>query len=151
MTNEQVKLLAYTLSDGSATSQIRVTNTLPEVEADLRQIAEAFGMALHVYETPGSQAKQYRFLSPAGAGSASRQVLATALQQVQEERKLTWAGWARAAGINKAMIYCWKRGAATPSSAELQRLADAAGVPLAALMPDTYARAGVVTPMARFL
>jgi DNA repair protein RadA/Sms len=151
MTDVQVKLLAYILSDGSATSQISVTNQLPEVEADLRQIADAFGMELRVYETPRNRAKQYRFVIPLGARAESRQAIAAALQQIHDERKLTWAGWAHAAGVSAAMMYFWKRGEAAPSEAELQQLAEAAGVPLAALLPETHARSGMVTPMARFL
>src|SRR5258708_35383316 len=38
----QVKLIAYILSDGSASSKISVTSELPEVAVDMRGIAEAF-------------------------------------------------------------------------------------------------------------
>ena len=41
MRDAEVKLIAYILSDGSATDSISVTTCLPEVEADLAEIAEA--------------------------------------------------------------------------------------------------------------
>src|SRR5262249_22745518 len=82
---------------------------------------------------------------------ASRREIAAALRQVRDARELTWAGWAHAAGVSAAMIHCWKRGEATPGKGERQRLAEAAGAPIAALKPENHARTGMVTPLTRFL
>ncbi|MBI3637901.1 MAG: hypothetical protein HY216_17035, partial [Candidatus Rokubacteria bacterium] len=60
MAEAAIKLVAYTLSDGSAQSQISVTTELPEVVADLEQIAAAFDVELVAYDKPRNNARQYR-------------------------------------------------------------------------------------------
>ena len=151
MTEERVKLIGYILSDGSATDQITVTSAIPEVEPELRQIADHFGMTLRVYDKPNTKAKQYRFVVPLGARGDARRELGSALNRIRAERGLTWLGWAQAADVSQWMIYLWGRGEATPSQSELLHLADAAGVPVSALAPDIRDLADMVTPIARFL
>lgn len=151
MPDAHVKLIAYILSDGSATSQITVTNMLPAVEQDLRQIADAFGMTLRVYDKPNTHAKQYRFVIALGAGADARRELGAALRRVAAERGFSLAKWASAANVSSAMLYLWCRGEVAPSHAELLRLADAAEAQIAALTPDSRALADMVTPIARFL
>jgi DNA repair protein RadA/Sms len=151
MPNEEVSLIAYILSDGSATEQTTVTSAIPEVESDLLHIANYFGMTLRVYSKPNNRAKQYRFIVPAGARDDARQILAAHLRQVRQQRGLSWAEWARVAQVSMHMLYEWGRGEATPSLAELQRLAHAADILLSELVPDTRALADKITPIARCL
>ena len=151
MPDEEVSLIAYILSDGSATTQTTVTSAIPEVETDLMHISAYFGMALRIYSKPNNWAKQYRFVIPIGARSDARKVIAERLRQVRQQRGLLWSQWARAAKVNPEMLYVWGRGAMTPSLVELQRLADAADVPLAVLASDMRALADLVTPIARCL
>lgn len=146
-----VKLIAYILSNGSAANAITVTSMLPAVEQDLRQIADAFGMALRTYDKPLNRAKMYQFVNPLGAGAEARGEFAAALRRVAAERKLSVAQWACAAHVRPAMLYLWRSGKCAPSQAELERLADAAGVAVSTLMPDSRALADMVTPIARFL
>lgn len=55
MEEHEVKLIAYTLSDGSAQSDITVTSALPEVAADVNVIAQHFGMTLRTYTRANNQ------------------------------------------------------------------------------------------------
>lgn len=151
MPNEEVSLIAYILSDGSATNYVSVTSAILEVENDLRHIADYFGMALRMYTKPDNRAKQYRFVVPIGSRGAARHILAERLRHARQQMRLSWAAWARAAQVNPTMLYRWGREKATPSLAELQRLADVAKVPLSALAPDMRAVADMVTPAARCL
>src|SRR5579885_2542425 len=59
-----VRLIAYALSDGSATSQVTVTSALPEVERDLQELAQWYACTLRTYAKKGTAAKQYRFVQP---------------------------------------------------------------------------------------
>ncbi len=146
-----VKLIAYTLSDGSAGSAIMVTSALPEVEADLAAIAQRLGMTLRVYGKPRNRARAYRFVVPIGERAQARREVVAALQQVRTRAGISWAGWARAARVSEAMLGMWRCGRATPSAAELRRLAEAAGVPSAALAPAARDRAEQTTRVARML
>ena len=151
MDEDAIKLVAYALSDGSAHAAISVTSALPEVAADLVAIAQRLRMALRVYDKPGNRARQYRFVLPAGERLQARRELVAALTQVRDSAGRTWAGWARAAGVNQAKLNTWRYAEAVPSLDELQRLADAAGVALADLAPTARDRAEKVSPLARFL
>jgi DNA repair protein RadA/Sms len=146
-----VKLIAYVLSDGSAQSAISITSALPEVEADLLGIAARFGMTLRIYEKKRNRAKQFRFVLPPGERHQARRIVVAALERVHGDTGISWQGWARKAGVNPARFWTWRYGSASPSAAELQRLADAAGVPLAALAPEARDRAEQTTVLARAL
>jgi DNA repair protein RadA/Sms len=151
MPDLHIKLIAYILSDGSATSQITVTNMLPDVKQDLKRIANAFGMTMRIYKKRGSRAKLYRFVVPLGTRASARDVLGAALRRLMTERGFTKSQWAEAAKVKPALLYFWLRGEAAPSHIELQRLASAAGVPYSDIAPDSRALADMVTPIARFL
>lgn len=150
-----VKLIAYVLSDGSAQSQISVTSALPEVEADLMDIAKRLGMTLRVYAksngTTVNRAKMYRFVSPIGVRERARHQVATALRHVHEQTGMSWEGWARAAQVHPAKLNTWRRAESTPSEEELLRLAVAAGVPLTDLAPLARDQADQTTIIARQL
>jgi DNA repair protein RadA/Sms len=151
MANEEISLIAYILSDGSATTEVSVTSAIPEVEDDLMHIADYFGMALRTYHKPNNRAKHYRFVVPSGVRGDARLILSERLRHTRQQTGLTWKAWARSAEVSPAMLYLWGRGEMAPSLAELQRLADAADVPLTALAPDTRAIAEKITPVARCL
>ena len=151
MAEPAVKLIAYMLSDGSAQEAITVTSAIPEVEADLETIATYFGMIVRIYSKSNTKAKQYRFVLPIGQRADARAHVATALKQVQATIGMSWMAWARAASVSDAMLNVWRRGTAIPSISELQRLADAAGVPLAMLCPEARDHAEMTTPIARLL
>lgn len=151
MSEAAVRLIAYCLSDGSAQSQISVTTAIPEVAADLNELAAQFQMELRVYSKPNNQAKQYRFTQPLGKRAQAREVFAEAVRQVRTAADLSWAEWARRAAVNYGRIHTWRRGKAVPSAPELRRLAAAAAVPLTALAPEARARAEMTSAVARLL
>jgi DNA repair protein RadA/Sms len=125
-----VKLIAYILSDGSAQSQISVTTAIPEVGEDLMQLAEYFKMDVRVYDKRGNRASQYRFVQPRDKRRQARAEFAQALKRAQSASGQSWATWARAANVGYDRLNAWRRAQAVPSSEELQRLAQAAGVTL---------------------
>jgi DNA repair protein RadA/Sms len=55
----ELKLIAYILSDGAAGSQVSTTSMLPEVEQDVREIAERFGVDATVYVKPLTDVNKY--------------------------------------------------------------------------------------------
>ncbi|HET8674531.1 MAG TPA: LAGLIDADG family homing endonuclease, partial [Blastocatellia bacterium] len=151
MAESEVKLIAYILSDVSAQSSIGVTAALPEIEADILQIARHFDMQLRIYDKPNTRAKQYRFVQPLGQRARTRKVMASALKEARAGLDMSWAEWARGAGIDVKMLYWWHMGACSPSATELERLADAASIPLASLSPETRDKSEMTTSIARFL
>ncbi|MBC8077210.1 MAG: AAA family ATPase, partial [Chloroflexales bacterium] len=151
MAEAEVKLIAYTLSDGSAHDSVGITNALPEVEQDVESIAAHFDMSVRTYTKVNNRAKQYRFVLPAGERNKARADIAAALGRVQDNLGWSWASWARAANVDAAMLYVWRRGEAAPSDEELQRLASAAEIPLDELAPAARERAQMTNPAARFL
>jgi len=146
-----VKLLAYMLSDGSAQSAVSVTAAIPEVAADLAEVARAFGLELQVYAKRNNTAKQYRFTQPRAKREQARAELAQALKQVQAATGFSWAEWARRAEVDYAQLNAWRRGNCDPSEVELARLASAAGVALDVLAPAARVCAAMTTAVARVL
>jgi DNA repair protein RadA/Sms len=151
MSEEAVKLIAYILSDGSAKSQISVTSAIPEVGADLVGLATHFGMTLRIYLKRNNRAKQYRFVIPYADRAIARQELALALHTARNAAGISWAQWARRASVNERMLHKWRRGGSAPSRAELQRLADAIGLPITVLGCAARDRAANTTPVAHVL
>jgi DNA repair protein RadA/Sms len=146
-----VKLIAYILSDGSAQSSITVTNCLPEVEKDLEEVASAFKMRLVRYTKGHNRALQYRFCNDLEQRTANRQKVAGALCATKERLDISWQKWARDAQVDYSMLRVWRKGEATPSAQELQRLASAASVPIEELQPEARHFAEMKTPIARLL
>jgi DNA repair protein RadA/Sms len=151
MPESQVKLIAYILSDGSAKSQISVTNMQPEVEFDMLEIARNFGMRLRIYQKKNSRAKQYRFVKNHRNMQCVRDKFAAKLHEVKHETGISWAEWARQANVSYGLLNCWQRGGAVPNEGALQRMAEALNLPVTALGPDLRNQAEGVTPIARFL
>jgi DNA repair protein RadA/Sms len=151
MPEEAVKLIAYILSDGSAQSQISVTSAIPEVGIDLAGLAAYFGMTLRIYPKKDNRAKQYRFVIPYADRAIARRELALALRKTRDEIGISWAQWARIAAVHKAMLVQWSCGGSAPGRAELQRLADAIGVPVITLGSAARDRAAAKTPVAHLL
>jgi DNA repair protein RadA/Sms len=151
MPEEAVKLIAYILSDGSAQSQISVTTAIPEVAADLRSLAKQFGLELQVYPKRNTQARHYRFVQPLGKRAQARKEVAEALRHVRAGSGMSWSAWARGAAVHRASLHVWQRGECVPSLAALQRLAQAAQVPLETLKPGARDRAQMTHSIARLL
>jgi DNA repair protein RadA/Sms len=149
MAEHEVKLIAYLLSDGSAHSSIDVTTAMREVESDLYELANRFGLRLSVYSKPNNRSKMYRLVKLLGQRSEARRKVAAALKRVRDESGMTWAAWARAADISYGMLNAWRREGCVPSELELMRLADAAGVSVAALSHDARSLADMRTAAAR--
>jgi DNA repair protein RadA/Sms len=148
---EQVKLIAYILSDGSANSQINVTNMLPEVEADMHQIATAFDISLSIYEKKGNRAKQFRFINRRETRKVARQELSRSMYAIKDELGIKWAEWARRADINYWVFLTWRNAKAVPSVQQLHQLAEAVNKPVSSLAFGARNRAEMTTPIARFL
>jgi DNA repair protein RadA/Sms len=146
-----VKLIAYVLSDGSAQSQISVTNHLPEVARDLEEIATAFRLRLVCYDKPGNRAKQYRLTLERGERAKSRQALAAALRVAHQRLGISWQEWARRAGVGYSLLNAWRRASCAPSERALACLAAAVGIPVDDLSPDARHCAEMKTSAARLL
>ncbi len=151
MPEAQVKLIAYILSDGSAQSQISVTNCLPEVLADLKSIAEAFDIDWVCYEKAHNKAMQFRFANKIAQRKQSRQQFAEALRTTKQRVGISWIDWSRRAEVDYSVLHVWKNGKGVPNESTLNRLATAVGVPITDLMPQMRNRAEMQTPVARFL
>jgi len=151
MPEHQVKLIAYILSDGSATSQITVTSVILEIQNDLVDIAQKFDLQLRVYLKRDTVAKQFRFVQPYSQRAEARKKIVVALKRIQAQSGLTWAGWARQAGVNYGLLNCWRRGKTVPSVENLEQLAKAACVSIETLMPEARDQAEMRSSVARFL
>jgi replicative DNA helicase len=110
MPEVEIKLLAHIVSEGSTQSSITVTTGLPEVIADLETIAAAFGMQLTRYPKRGSMAVQYRFTNNLNDRWEARAELASALRRAQQQRRLSWAEWARRANVSYGILNARKKG-----------------------------------------
>src|SRR5262249_14715811 len=139
------------LADGSATNQITVTSALPEVEADLYEIAHHFGMTLRAYPKPNTRAKQFRLVSAPGQRAQARKTVILALRHIQAEIGMSWAEWARKATVSNELPARWGRAQSAPTTLEMQRLADAASVPVDSLASAARDRADTSSPVARIL
>jgi DNA repair protein RadA/Sms len=133
--DHEVRLIAYALSDGSVGPAVSVTAALPEVAADLAEIAHRFGVLLRTYPKAGSRASQYRFVQSWSERADARRSVATALRAVQHATGISWAAWARSAGVSYSILRAWRDAKGVPASADLARLATAAGVPVDRLAP----------------
>ncbi|HEU5424174.1 MAG TPA: LAGLIDADG family homing endonuclease, partial [Nitrolancea sp.] len=151
MPEHQVKLIAYILSDGSAHSATTITTALAEVEEDIRQIAAAFQMRVVRYSKPHTKAVQLRLTSDKEQRANARQEVAGVLRSARARAGQTWQSWSDRAEVSYDMLNQWRRGTCVPSIDELQRLADAVDLPLAALAPTARDLADMTTPIARFL
>ena len=151
MPEHHVKLLAYVLSDGSAQSDVNVTTALPEVRRDLRGLSRQFGLTLRAYAKAGNKATTYRFVQPIGRRASARARVARSLRRVRATTGMSWAAWARAAGVNYALLNAWHRGDCVPRATPLKKLADAAHVGLEELGSVARSQAEMATTAARFL
>ena len=151
MPEHQVKLIAYILSDGSANSQISVTSIIPEIQTDLTDIAQKFGLQLRVYLKRNSAAKQFRFVQPYDERVKARKKSVAALRGVQSHKGLSWAEWAEQAGVSYGLLNAWRRGESVPSAENLKQLAMAVHVSIKTLAPEARDQAGIQTSVARFL
>lgn len=151
MAEHKIKLIAYILSDGSAQSDVSVTAAIPEIQADLADVARRFGLQLRAYAKPNSRAVTYRFVQPVGVRASARRSVAAALKSAQAARHITWAAWSREAGVEDGMLNAWRRGGCVPSAPQLEQLAHAAKVQMDALSPAARSLAEMTTPAARFL
>ncbi|MHB8575066.1 MAG: LAGLIDADG family homing endonuclease, partial [Dehalococcoidia bacterium] len=146
-----VRLIAYTLSDGSATSQVTVTSALSEVPADLADLADWFGVVLRTYAKRNNRAYQFRFVLPNGHRPDARRAVADALKTVKERTGITWAAWATAAHVSYELLNAWRRGGCVPDDGALGRLASAVGVSVADLAGTSRDHADMRTSVARYL
>jgi DNA repair protein RadA/Sms len=161
MPDEEIRLIAYMLSSGSAASEGIVTSMNHEIEADLTHVADHLGMTLRTHGKQNNRAKQYWFVMPKSARADARTILAGQLRHMRREQGSTWAGWAHMAQVRSHLLPNWGRGEAPSASLpELRRQAIAADISFAALTPTTPPAtppatcaladldAGMVTPVA---
>ncbi len=147
----EVKAIAYFLSNGSAARACDVITAPPEVERDLEEIAEAFGLQLRACAKRNKTARSLRFVRPRGQRADARKSLTGALTRVHRESGMSWAEWAARAGVSYSMLYMWGRGKSVPRITQLEALAASAGVAVSALSPKAGDRADMQTSIVRFL
>ena len=151
MTESQIKLIAYILSDGSAQSAISVTNMLPQVEQDLRQIADDFDVKLVCYTKANNRAKQFRFTRDFETRATSRQIFAARLKELQAKSGLSWAELSRRANVDYSLLNMWRRAACVPDIDALNSLAAVLGIVPANMHPDLRASAAMQSSVADFI
>ena len=149
LAKEEIKLIAYMLGDGSAHSQISITNMQAETAEDAQEIADYFNMSLRIYRKKNNRAKQYRFVNL--ERPEARAEFHQALLKAKEKANISWSKWADLAVVSKKMIYHWNKGKGIPSREELQCLANAVNISVSELAPDARDKGDLVTPIARYL
>ena len=132
-------------------NSINVTTCLPEVEADLEGIAEAFGLRLVRYAKANNRASQYRFCNSNAQRQAKRRQIASALVLAQTNAGINGMQWAREASVSYSMLRMWQKGASAPSREEVHRLASAIGIRGQDLALDSIDLARAKTPVMRLL
>ncbi len=151
MPDEEVKIIAYILSDGSAQSDTTVTTCLPEVVEDLHRIAEFFGLALRTYTKNNNKASTYKFVTHTGRRQTARTELAQALHAAKKQSGISWAEWSRRADVNDASFKKWRRGKCVPNEVMWRRLASAVPIDGELLALSARSAAEMRTPIARLL
>jgi DNA repair protein RadA/Sms len=151
MPEAEIKLVAHLLSEGSAQSAVAITTSLPEVVADLEEIADHFKVGLVRYRKANTRAQQYRFANSRRSKAIARQKLAAALRAAREEANLSWAEWSRRAGVNGQMLNAWSRGDCVPAPEQLASLAAAIGRAPDMLASEARDRAAAVGSVMRFV
>jgi hypothetical protein len=151
MDESAVKLIAYILGDGSAAGAISVTSALPEVAADLEQIARDLGMTLVTYPKPGSPARQFRLVVPRGARRTAREAFTTALREAHSRSRISWQEWSRRAEVSATSLGTWRDGKGVPEAASLRRLARAVGLAIEEFAPAARDQADQQNAAARIL
>lgn len=145
----EIKLLAYILSDGSAQSQISITNMQPETADDAQEIAEYFNMLVRIYQKKNNRAKQYRFVNK--GRKEARIEFSHAMKVVKDKLNISWMKWASLANVDYWVFRTYKDGNAVPPEEVLQQIADAVDVPIDELAPDARDKADKLTSIARYL
>lgn len=136
MPDHEIRVLAYAIGDGYIDKAIRITASEPEIMEDLHRVADAYGVKLHVYKKTNSESWDHVFGGAAVPRSESRAVFASALRRVHADADISWAEWARRAGVDYSALVCWRQESAVPNADELRRLASAVGVSVDALGSD---------------
>lgn len=122
MRESELKLIAYLLSDGSPQKSITITATLPEVEKDIYEVADSFGLTVRVYKKAGTIAKDYKLVIPKAEKASARRAFAKNLIQIKTERKISWAETARQIGEKYETVWTWRNGYGVPSLAQFINL-----------------------------
>lgn len=146
---EEIKLIAYIISDGSAHSQIGITSMLSEAAEDAHTIADYFGMTLRIYNKKGSRAKQYRFVND--GRKEARATFASNLKQIQNEIGISRAEWAKRAGVNYWAFRTYTEGDGVPPPKVFEKIIDSVDVPLGKFDTDARDLADMNTPIAYYL
>ncbi|MBI4240058.1 DNA repair protein RadA, partial [Candidatus Uhrbacteria bacterium] len=125
LAEHKIKLIAYGLSDGSIGKQISVTAMIPEIQDDLKLIADQFGVSLTIHGKKNNRAKTFHFVQKKGERKRWRQLFAKILCEIRKTVKLSRAEWARKARVSYGLLNSWERGGCVPSREALERLLNA--------------------------
>lgn len=124
LSSNEVKLIAYIISDGSAQSSITITSILPEVGKDVNEIADEFGLTVRIYKKDGTKAKDYKLVIPHNEKVKARQVFSKNLISLRDKKQLSWAEIARKTNVEYHTIRTWRDGRSVPSTKQFNQLKD---------------------------
>jgi DNA repair protein RadA/Sms len=122
MKEQEVKLIAYLLSDGSPQNSITITATLTEAENDIYEIADSFGLTVSIYQKTATQAKDFRLTVPKSEKVLARRAFARNLIKLRDQKQLSWAEIARQIGEKYETIWTWRSGQGVPSLNQFKKL-----------------------------
>lgn len=123
MDDNEVKLIAYILSDGSPQKSITITATLPEAERDIYEIADYFDLTVRVYSKAGTNAKDFRLTVPKSEKAEARRTFAGNFADLRNRKQISWAEIARQIGEKYGTVWTWRKGDGVPTIDQFQKLA----------------------------
>jgi DNA repair protein RadA/Sms len=127
LSDEEVKLIAYLLSDGHAGAQISVTSMLEEVEKDLEDIALKFETNLKKYPKKNNRASQYRLCENRELLKErqrnAREKFSSVIHKAFSSSGISRVEWAKRANVTYSQLNIWWRGESVPDADSLNRLA----------------------------
>jgi len=122
MNEAEIKLVACLLSDGSPQNSITITATLPEIEGDIYEIAEYFGLRVRVYQKPKTQARDFRLTVPKSEKATARRAFAENFIEIRNKIHISWAEIARRTGEKYETVWTWRNGNGVPSINQFKQL-----------------------------
>lgn len=122
MNENEIKLIAYLLSDGSPQNSITITATLPEAEEDIYKIADYFDLTVRVYQKSNTKTKDFRLVVPKAEKAFARRAFAAKFIKTRNEKQMSWAEISRQIGEKYETVRTWRIGNGVPSANQFRKL-----------------------------
>lgn len=128
MNENEIKLIACLLSDGSPQKSITITATLPEIENDIYNIADHFGLTVRVYQKAGTHAKDFHLTIPKAEKAFARRAFSQNFIKIRNQKQISWAEIARQTGEKYETVRMWHDGNLVPSKMQFEQLTNILGI-----------------------